>query len=283
MVEHIPVASAAMHVVHDRGHNLERIHAFMGQAAAAGARLLVLPEGSLQGFIFRADGKLTPTEAAYHQKNAETVPGPSTDIICEWARLANLYVVFGMFEWQADALFNTAVLIGPQGYLGKYRKIHQPTEELPYYIPGDAWQSFDTPIGHLGLMICYDQCFPESARELALRGADVLAIPNAWAAINVSSQDRYDLYGRARAAENRCWVIQSNQVGRCGEMDYIGCSRIIDPNGRVIASTDSGAEGLAIAPISHPNIDPSESPSHIYLRQRKPGMYSAMRDFGGNL
>jgi predicted amidohydrolase len=278
MAQTVTVAVAAMQVAHDRSRNLEKYRAFVKEAAASDARLLVLPEGSLQGFIFRTDGRIAPDEAAYHQNNAEPVPGQSTDIITEWAREANLYVVFGMFERAEANIYNTAVLLGPEGVIGAYRKVHQPTEELPYYTPGDAWHSYPTSIGHLGLMICYDQCFPEAARELALCGAEVLVIPNAWASISQSSQNRYDLYARARAAENRCWVIQSNQVGKSGEMDYIGSSRVIDPNGRVIASTEPGAEGLAVARITYPRYDPSESPSHIYLQQRKPETYTTLRD-----
>ena len=283
MAESVIVAAAAMQVVHNRSRNLERFNALIRDAAAAEARLLVLPEGSLQGFIFRIDGSLTPDEAAYHHENAEHVPGPSTDLIAAWAQTANLFVVFGMFERAEETVYNTAVLLGPDGFIGKYRKVHQPDEERPYYTPGDTWHSYDTPIGHLGMMICYDQCFPEAARELTLLGADVLVVPNAWAAISQHSQDRYDLYGRARAAENRRWVIQSNQVGRSGEMDYIGSSRVIDPNGRIIASTEPGTEGLAIARISYPRFDPAESPSHAYLQQRRPETYTALRDSDAGL
>jgi predicted amidohydrolase len=125
------------------------------------------------------------------------------------------------------------------------------------------------------MMICYDQCFPEAGRELTLRGAEVLVNPNAWPASDQASNDRYDFFGRARAAENSRWVLQSNLVGPSdkGEFVYLGQSRIIAPNGIVVAETKAGEQGLAVADIRPTKFDPTRARSGWYLQQRVPALY----------
>jgi predicted amidohydrolase len=139
---------------------------------------------------------------------------------------------------------------------------------------------FDTPLTRLGVLICYDQCFPEAARELTLRGAQVLAIPNAWAALNQASQERYDFFGRARAAENRRWVLQSNQAGPSdrGDHVYLGYSRIIAPSGEVVAHVPPSHEGLAVAEITPLTFDPTRAGSGWLLQQRRPETYTSIDD-----
>jgi predicted amidohydrolase len=275
-------AVAAMQVMHNKSLNLERYRWFIEQAAADGARLLVLPEVSLQGFLFHLDHCFDPQESEYHWENAESVPGPSTELVAGWAVEKELYVSFGLFERvdYADTpiLYNSSVLLGPEGYIGNFRKVHQPSEELRYYQPGRDWPVFKTALGEIGMLICYDQCFPEAARELTLQGAELLAIPNAWPKSDRASDDRYDFYGRARAAENCRWVLQSNQVGPSdrGDFEYLGYSRIIDPTGMVAAYTPAGQEGIALAEINPTKLDPTRARSGWYLQQRVPSTYTSI-------
>lgn len=275
-------AVAAMQVMHNKSSNLERYRWFIEQAAADGARLLVLPEASLQGFLFHLDHCFDPQESEYHWENAEPVPGPSTELVASWAVEKELYISFGLFERvdYADTpiLYNSSVLLGPEGYIGNFRKVHQPSEELRYYQPGRDWPVFKTALGEIGMLICYDQCFPEAARELTLRGAELLAIPNAWPKSDRASDDRYDFYGRARAAENCRWVLQSNQVGPSdrGDFEYLGYSRIIDPTGMVAAYTPAGQEGIALAEINPTKLDPTRARSGWYLQQRVPSTYTSI-------
>jgi predicted amidohydrolase len=262
--------------------NLEKYRWFVEQAAADGARLLVLPEASLQGFLFHLDHCFDPQESCYHWEYAEPVPGPSTKLIADWAVEKELYIIFGLFERvdYADTpiLYNSSVLLGPEGYIGNFRKVHQPSEELRYYQPGRDWPVFKTALGEIGMLICYDQCFPEAARELTLQGAELLAIPNAWPKSDRASDDRYDFYGRARAAENCRWVLQSNQVGPSdrGDFEYLGYSRIIDPTGMVAAYTPAGQEGIALAEINPTKLDPTRARSGWYLQQRVPSTYTSI-------
>jgi predicted amidohydrolase len=275
-------AVAAMQVMHDKSLNLEKYRWFVAEAAAQEADLLVLPEASLQGFLFRLDHCFDPQESRYHWENAEPVPGPSTELIASWASEQQLYIIFGLFERvdyaDTPVLHNSAVLVGPEGYIGTFRKVHQPSEELHYYQPGRDWPVFETALGQIGMLICYDQCFPEAARELTLRGAEILAIPNAWPKSDPASDDRYDFYGRSRAAENCRWVLQSNQAGPSdrGDFEYLGYSRIVDPTGLVAAFTPLGQEGIALAEITPTRFDPTRARSGWYLQQRVPSTYTTI-------
>jgi predicted amidohydrolase len=288
MGERFAVAAAAMQVMHNKSQNLKKYRQFVDQAAAEGVRLLVFPEVSLQGFLFHLDHHFDPQESLYHWENAEHVPGPSTEIIAEWANDRDMFIIFGMFERvdypDTPVLYNSSVLVGPEGYLGTFRKVHQPSEELRYYRPGRDWPVFNTALGEIGMLICYDQCFPEAARELTLRGADILAMPNAWPKSDRASDDRYDFYGRARAAENCRWVLQSNQVGPSdrGTFEYLGFSRVIDPTGMVAAYTPVDREGLALCEVNPTKFDPTRARSGWYLQQRVPTTYTSIGDTGSH-
>lgn len=284
MADKFTAAAAAMQVVHDKSLNLEKYRWFVEQAASEGARLLVLPEASLQGFLFHIDHRFDPRESEYHWEHAETVPGPSTEIVANWAADEEMYIIFGLLERvdhpATPVLHNSSVLVGPAGYIGTYRKVHRPSEELLYYQPGRDWPVFHTALGQIGMLICYDQCFPEAARELTLRGAEILAVPNAWPKSDQASDDRFDFYGRARAAENCRWLLQSNQVGLSDtdEFEYLGDSRIIEPTGLVAARTAEGQEGLAVAEIGPRKLDPARARSGWYLQQRVPTTYTSIGD-----
>lgn len=288
MAESFIAAVAAMRAAHDKSLNLERYRHFVDEAATVGARLLVLPEASLQGFLFHSDRCFHPDEMRYHWEQAETVPGPSTSLVAGWAAEHKMWIVFGMMEKSADPaapiLHNSAVLVGPRGIAGVYRKVHQPSEEVFLYQPGSDWPVFATPLGSIGMMICYDQCFPEAARELTLRGAELLVMPTAWAKSDQGSDDRYDFFARARAAENCRWLLQSNQAGPAptGEFVYLGRSRIVNPSGLVVAESEEGEEALLVATIEPFTFDPARTRAGWYLQHRQPRSYRALRGSGGS-
>jgi predicted amidohydrolase len=272
------IAAAAMNSAHNKSRNLEKMRAFVKQAAQQGVRFLVFPEGALQGYIFHARLHVDEKELDYFRESAESVPGPSTKLWADWAAEFDLYLVAGLWERTGSDLSNSAVLVGPQGYIGCYRKVHQTLEEMHHYQPGRSWPVFKTPLVNVGMMICYDQCFPEAARELTLRGAELLVVPNAWRIIDPISAQRYDFFGRARAAENNRWLVQSNQVGRSerGTLAYQGNSRVIDPGGAVLACTPDGQEGLAIAEIAPRNNDLSHGNPSRYHEHRVPSTYTTI-------
>ena len=244
----LKVASACMNAQMDKTANLRKMLDWMELAAQSGAKLLVFPEQILSGYLFNCR-TLYNEQFAYHYANAETVPdGPSVRTISEKAAELGLYVVFGMTEQdgaEPDILYNTAVLIGPEGYIGKYRKVHLPMDELHMYTPGERFPVFRTAIGRIGLMICYDKSFPEAARSMVLDGAQLLVCPTAWGIRHPENMDLErdearllnDLYDKVRATENMVYLISSNQVFQTKEAWYCGHSAIYAPSGEQLACT----------------------------------------------
>ncbi|MBO9522346.1 MAG: carbon-nitrogen hydrolase family protein [Nocardioidaceae bacterium] len=243
---------------HDLAENLRRHLDYLDEAADAGADLVVFPEVSLHGYP-RGGGGLDPRHLAAVYAAAEPVPdGPSVVRIAERARERGLHVVYGLHEHSGSAgvVYNTVVLTGPDGFIGRYRKVHMGVVEHVTWARGDDWPVFDTPLGRIGLMICYDKMWPEAARELVLRGAQILVTSSAWGAgPPVESWDRsawveyFRLFDRVRAAENARWVVSANYAGSFGESTFPGDSAILDPMGRVVAATPTGEVGLAVADI----------------------------------
>ena len=235
-------------------HHLELID----EAADAGAQLVVFPEISLQGYPPDID-RFYPGRIADAFANAERVPdGPHVVAIAEQARARKIHVIFGLNELgdEGGIIYNTMVLTGPDGHIGSYRKVHVGITEQLTWRRGNDWPVFDTPFGKIGMLICYDKMWPESCRELTLRGADILVMSTAWGML-VGEQDPdtnvfadlYRLFDRARAAENHRWFVSSNFVGELGGTNYIGLSQIVDPLGRVVATSGTTAPGLVLADI----------------------------------
>ncbi len=258
-MSNITVACITLPAFYDKARNLTQLLAWMEKAADAGADLVVFPEQILQGYL--PDTLNWNRDAvAWQLAQAEVIPdGDSVQALLQQARHAGLHVVFGMTERHpvhGEVLFNSAVLAGPEGLIGVYRKVHQPGDEKHVYYPGNDFPVFNTPLGRIGMLICYDKVFPESTRELALKGADIMIMPTAWGyggdfrAGNADPMvDRYTLFGRVRALENQCWMLESNLCGRHGNLHYHGHSRIINPMGTIVADTGE-QEGMALATMN---------------------------------
>jgi predicted amidohydrolase len=253
------IATWAFPGTYDADMSIKKHLAAMEEAARAGAELVVFPETSLQGY----PAVLTPGEepavlhAAYEE--AEPLGGPRVAELTQAARDLGIHIIFGMTERGArpGVIFNATVLAGPDGILGVYRKVHVGIAEQVIWSRGRQWPVFDTPLGRIGMLICYDQAWPESCRELSLQGAELLIMSTAWplrpdetSPDGALSVDHYLLYGRARAVENSRWFISSNFTGQLGGFSFFGNSQIIDPLGRVVAETGSGPEAsFALADI----------------------------------
>jgi len=232
----------------DRAHNLARASALVREAAARGARLVVLPE------VMTWRG-LRDAEA----ENSEPIPGPSTDAMASLARECSIYVCMGSFLERSNSSrpYNTSCLFDPNGTLiASYRKIHLFDVELPNMVsvreselrsPGTDVVTAATPLGTLGLSICYDLRFPELYRRLSRAGAEILLVPSAFTFPTGAAH--WEVLCRARAIENQCYVIAADQTGRSphGHADW-GDSLIVDPWGRVIGRAGDG-EGVVLAEI----------------------------------
>lgn len=254
------IATCCIHCEYDKAANLKKYMEYIDEAAANGANLVVFPEQSLQAYLTDL-GAMPLSDYTYQHDNAEVVPdGASTQALIKKAKEKDVYIIYGMTEKSAVddcILYNTMVLVGPEGYVGKYRKVHLPGDELHIYTAGTEFPVYDTKIGKIGMLICYDKSFPESARELAVGGAQLIVMSTAWPIADpenttpekVTSDmmyDRYTMYDKVRAVENQVPFISSNQVFKTGNIEYIGYSSITDGNGTLLATTGY-KEGIAYA------------------------------------
>lgn len=255
----ITVATVALQGTYDVALSVKQHVDQMQHAASQGADLVVFPEISVQGYPSEGLHSADPDRVLESYRTAEPVPeGPSTRAILDRASELGLHVIFGITELgdATGAVYNTAVLAGPDGYLGKYRKVHVAITEQVTWRRGHDWPVFDTPLGKIGMLICYDKMWPESCRELTLRGAEILVMPTAWPMLPGAEEaaedtftELYQLYDRARAAENSRWFVSANFAGTLGGAEFLGLSQIVDPTGRVVATTGHRQPGMALATI----------------------------------
>ncbi|MDG6220566.1 MAG: carbon-nitrogen hydrolase family protein [Candidatus Thermoplasmatota archaeon] len=212
--------------------NLENAEMHIGLAAKEGAELVCLPEYLLTG-----------SNMEILEKLSEPVPGISTEQMGKMAREHGVYLAFSMPEKTTDGVYNTAVLVGPTGdVLGAHRKMHLFLDEATVANRGGDCVVVDTPLGKMGLMVCYDAVFPELSRNLALMGAEVLLVPANWPDPFIP---QWDLATRARALDNQIWLVGSNRLGSSNGFAYSGGSRIVDPYG--IVRAESKTDGVALA------------------------------------
>ncbi|MCR4397629.1 MAG: amidohydrolase [Firmicutes bacterium] len=217
----------------DARANLSRLTNMLGDAARLGARLAVLPEMAATGC------RIGSREAAVAL--AETVPGPTTQAFGEIAARLSMYVVMSLPEVDADtgAFYHAAVLLGPSGVVGKYRKVHLSPLEAAWATAGNlGLPVFETPLGRISMVLGGDAEYFESCRVPALRGADVVCLPTACPGKAPLAS------WRSRALENGVYLLVADAWGWQGDAVFAGWSLIVSPRGEVIASIDSG-DGVA--------------------------------------
>lgn len=224
--------------------NLRRSLAWISSAADAGADLVILPELSNSGC------DLSSREMAL--RLAESVQeGPTVRAWTEAAREHDLLIVGGLLEEEGDDVRNSAVVVGRDVLVGRYRKTHFWDREKLIYEPGNELPVFETPLGTLGLLVCYDAWFPEAVRTLAMRGAELLCVPaNAPDDWVPEDQRRGGLtmlgaHAISGANANRVYVACANRVGD----GYQGRSCVVAPSGGVLGFGDADAEGLVLAEV----------------------------------
>jgi predicted amidohydrolase len=225
--------------------NLDRILERLAQAAGNGAHLVVFPECALSGYGFssREDGLAC----------AVAVDGEAVRRVTDACARHRCFCTFGLLERDGPRLFNACVLAGPSGVIGTYRKVHLPFLGIDMFVdPGDRPFSVLEAGGlRVGMHICYDGSFPESARVLTLLGADLLVLPTNWpthsecAAVHMIP---------TRAMENTVYVMAVNRVGEESGFRFIGASSIVDPDGRLLAQARADSEETLLA-----DIDPSRA------------------------
>ncbi|MFP5020694.1 carbon-nitrogen hydrolase family protein [Pseudonocardia phyllosphaerae] len=267
--------AVAQGFVRDLEEDFARIGATIAEARERGVQLLALPEAALGGYLSSLHGE--PDDVPPQLE----VDGPE---IARLAALAGDMVVTAGFCERGDTdgrPFNSCVAVTGDGVLGTHRKVHQPLAEDASYAAGDRFTAFDTPVGRIGMMICYDKAFPEAARALAMDGARTVVCMSAWPASRtnrapVLAEDRwarrFDLHDRARALENQIVWVSANQAGSFGEMELVASAKIVDPGGEVLATTGSGP-GLAVASIDVDEAVDAARRFMGHLRDRRPAAY----------
>ncbi|MET3805773.1 putative amidohydrolase [Nakamurella sp. UYEF19] len=289
----ITVAAAAENFGRDLEQAYRTIERLADEARAAGAGLLVLPEAALGGYLSSLGGGDSTDPDVWAERISALPPALSLDGP-ELARVRSiareLVICLGICEDGTSAggsdsatptRYNTAVALTGDGLLGVHRKVHQPLGENLSYLAGESFDAFDTPIGRMGMLICYDKAFPEAARALALDGAEIIACLSAWPAARTAAspdltQDRwkrrFDLFDRARALENQVVWVSANQSGNFGSLRFVASAKVVDPGGEVLADTGITA-GLAIASVDVDHLLSTARRSMFHLRDRRPETY----------
>ena len=255
----------------DREKNLGRIIQVLGETAAKGAKLTVFPEAALPGYCFD-----TLDEARPH---AETIPGPSTQRLTGICRELGCHVVYGLLESDGNRLFNACALVGPGGLVASYRKIHLPFLGMDRFTtPGDRPFAVHEAAGmKIGMNICYDGGFPESARVMMLQGADLVVLPTNWPP---GSECMAGFAVNTRAMENHIYYAACKRVGTERGFRFIGQSKICEPSGRELATAPHDREEILYAEI---DVEKARRKKIIRvpglheidrLRDRRPEMYA---------
>jgi len=226
-------------------HNLAVMLAKLHEAADHGAKLVVFPECALTGYGFESREEAWPY--------AQAIPGPSVQSFAAECARREIWAIYGLLERDGECLYNSCVLVGPNGVVGSYRKVHLPFLGVDRFTdPGN--RPFEVQeIGRLrvGMHICYDGAFPESGRVLGLLGADLLVLPTNWPPHSECAAEHMIA---CRAFENVVFAVAVNRVGEERGFRFIGRSSFADPKGTILAMASPDDEEILYA-----DIDPARS------------------------
>jgi len=260
----------------DKQANLDKFEKLTQKAKDHKADLVIFPEMSLTGYVIR--------DQLYEL--AEPIPGPSVHRMEEIAKKTGTHIIFGMPELSEKTratLFNTSVFVGPDGLIGKYRKMYLPThsvfEEKRHFRPGYQTAAFDTPIGKIGLCICYDIFFPEVTRLARLHGAQLIICISASPAVRRSY---FEILTASRALENTAFLAYVNLVGVEDGLQFWGGSRLIAPTGDIIAKAKYDEEDFVLCDVNYNDIRAAETfiPT---LKDLRPELFEELKLSSENL
>lgn len=220
--------------------NLDRMQEKLREAHRNGASLSIFPECAVSGYCFGSLDEALPF--------AQPVPGPATQTMVDICRELQTYAIFGMLEWDGGRMFNAAVLTGPEGVVGSYRKVHLPFLGIDMFTtPGDRpFAVHDAGGVRVGMLICYDAAFPEATRCLAIAGADLVALPTNWPP---GAECTAASVINARALENGIYFAAVNRVGTERGFEFIGRSKVSDTIGRTLVEITTTQEAILYTEI----------------------------------
>lgn len=265
--------------------NTARIAAFVAEEAKAGQELIVFPELANTGYISPLEveeqcgypGMDYAQFAQAYMRAAETVPGPTTEAVAEITRRHGVYAVIGMAQRHPTvpySLYNSAVLIGPQGLVGVHHKVHIPLNEKQFFYPGNTVEVFKTELGTIGMQVCYDGRFPEITRVLALKGAEMICslwcVPAVFTVPDAENSLKYRTYTRAQ--ENGVYFLSCNRSGTEGKTVMLGRSVVSAPDGAPIAMSETSNEEVVRVEMTEARLARYRAKLSIY-RDRRPELY----------
>ena len=273
----------------DLEQNYALIAALVDEARDKDVNFLVLPEAAIGGYLSTLGNHGdTAKTAAGSLPPAVRLDGP--EIARVQSIVGDMVVAIGFCELAEDGQtrYNAAAVLDGNTVYGTYRKVHQPLGEGMSYSAGAGYDVFDTPVGRVGLQICYDKAFPEAARIMALKGAQIIASLSAWPAARTAAAEnlqedrwtyRFNLFDTARALDNQVFWIASNQSGTFGSLRYVGNAKVVDPGGNVLATTLLGS-GMAVAEVDIDATFRTVRAGMFHLRDRRPDVYGPLTDDG---
>ena len=226
-------------VVGEKQENLGKTAAFIERAAKQGANIVVLPELCSSGYVFETRSEARALSDAYED-------GPTTSLWAGLARDLGVHIVGGFAECSGGALYNAAAVVGPQGRIGLFRKVHLWGDENLFFTPGDlGFPVFVTEYGTIGVAICYDGWFPETYRSCALKGAELVCVPTNWVPIPGQDEGREamaNILTMAAAHSNSIYIAAADRVGTERGQPFIGQSVIASYTGWPVGGPASATE-----------------------------------------
>lgn len=279
-MRNVKVGLVQMSCTADVDYNVEKAIAKIREAAAQGAQIVCLQE--LFKSLYFCD-----VEDHANFNLGEAIPGPTTDQFSELAKELGVVIIASLFEKRAPGLYHntTAVLDADGSYLGKYRKMHIPDDpgyyEKFYFTPGDlGYKVFETKFGKLGILICWDQWYPEAARITSLMGAEILFYPTAigWdtneqdPAVNLEQYNAWQTIQRSHSVANGVYVVSVNRVGREADQQFWGGSFVSNPFGSLMYLASHDREEVKVVEL---DLDKTEyyRTTWPYLRDRRIDSY----------
>jgi predicted amidohydrolase len=284
------LAAAAANFTRDLEQNYAVIESLAVEAREQGVDFLVLPEAAIGGYLSSLGNHGdTVKTTSRSMPPAIRLDGPELSRVR--SIVGDLMVAIGFCELADDGVtrYNAAAVLDAGTIYGTYRKVHQPLGEGMSYSAGSDYDVFDTPVGRVGLQICYDKAFPEAARIMALKGAQVIASLSAWPAARTATAEnlqddrwtyRFNLFDAARALDNQVFWIASNQSGAFGSLRYVGNAKVVDPGGNTLATTLLGS-GMAVAEVDIDATFRAMRAGMFHLRDRRPDVYGPVADADG--
>lgn len=259
----------------DLQSNRDKIVSSIRTAAERNAHLVSFPECALTGYAFDSLAEAIPF--------AERIDGPSSQAIAAACRETGAHAIVGFIEADGDKYYNAAMLVGPEGVIGNYRKAHLPFIGVDRFMtPGDRpFEVFALPFGKVGINICYDISFPESARVLKLMGAELVVLITNWPTAAWRSPA---FVANTRALENHLFYAAVDRVGTERGWQFIGRSKVIDCNGDTLAEAGPDAEELLVVPVELPEANKNRivNVPGAYeldrLNDRRPDLYEVISD-----